>query len=176
MEQFDIVDRTGRVIGRASRAECHGNPSLIHQAVHVAVFDHASRLFLQKRSMAKDIQPGKWDVSVGGHVQPGETPERAAERELEEELGVRVNRLQKAYEYVWESPIETELIRTYCTVHEGPFRLQAEEISEGRFWSLPEIERAIPSGFATPQFAFEFPRLRAYWETARNEQTRAARA
>jgi isopentenyldiphosphate isomerase len=174
-EVFDIVDRLGRVIGRATRAECHGNPALIHQAIHVAVFNRAGRLFLQKRSLSKDIQPGKWDISVGGHLRPGESPAEGAHRELEEELGVRVNRLEPAYEYIWESPVETELIRTFFTLHEGPFRLQPDEISEGRFWSPAEIEAALPTGFATPQFAFEYPRLFAWWERKRTDMTQSTR-
>jgi 8-oxo-dGTP pyrophosphatase MutT (NUDIX family) len=114
--------------------------------------------------MSKDVQPGKWDISVGGHLQPGEPPIQGAHRELEEELGVRVQRLQFAYEYIWESEIETELIRTFFTLHDGPFRLHQEEISEGRFWSLSEIDAALQAGFSTPQFAYEFPRLRDLWK------------
>lgn len=171
-EQFDIVDRFGRVIGQASRAECHRNPALIHQAVHVQVFDRNGRLFLQKRSQRKDVQPGKWDSSVGGHLKPGESPAQGAMRELAEELGVRGARLERAYQYFWEADNETELVRTFVTQHEGPFTLQAEEIDEGRFWPLDEIAAVLPSGFTTPQFAFEFPRLRAWWERKRNEGTR----
>lgn len=174
-ELFDIVDRLGRVIGQAPRAECHRNPALIHQSVHVAVFDRQGRLFLQKRSDQKDVQPGKWDTSVGGHLQPGETPLQGAHRELQEELGVRVPHLEKAYEYLWESPIETELVRTFVTLHEGPFRLQQEEISDGRFWLLDEIAEALPSGFATPQFQSEFPRLRAWWDRKRTDMTQFTR-
>ncbi len=175
-ELFDIVDRMGRVIGRAPRAACHGDPSLIHQAVHVQVFDREGRLFLQKRSANKDIQPGRWDSSVGGHLQPGEAPAQGAHRELAEELGVRAPRLEKAYEYFWESPVETELVRVFVTLHEGPFRLQASEIDEGRFWRLDDIESALPSGFATPQFAFEFPRLREWWNRKRSDMTQFTRA
>lgn len=163
-EFFDLVDREGRIIGQASRRECHGNPALIHQAVHVAVFNRAGQLFLQKRADTKDIQPGKWDTSVGGHLQAGESPDTGARRELREELGVADAELTRAYEFIWESPIETELVRTFAIVHEGPFSLQVEEISDGRFWGLEEIAAALPSNFATPQFRFEFPRLRAWWE------------
>ncbi|MBW7908288.1 MAG: NUDIX domain-containing protein [Kiritimatiellae bacterium] len=165
MEIFDIVNRDGRVVGQASREECHRNPALIHQAVHVVVFNRQGELFLQKRSERKDIQPGKWDTSVGGHLQQGELPEVGARRELEEELGIRVPQLEMEYRYLWESKIETELITTFFLLHEGPFHLQAEEISDGRFWSFAEIERALPTGFATPQFESEFPRIKNTWKT-----------
>lgn len=163
-EIFDIVDRSGRVIGQAPRSQCHGNPNLIHQSVHVLVFDRTGRLFLQKRSDGKDVQPGLWDTSVGGHLQPGETPEQGAYRELREELGVEGTRIEKAYQYFWESPIETELVRTFVTLHEGPFRLDPVELADGRFWEQGEILAALALGDFTPQFRHEFPRMQAWWQ------------
>ncbi len=78
-ERFDLYDaREYRVIGRAARGECHGNPALVHAVARVHVVDRAGRLLLQKRSAAKDIQPGRWDTAVGGHLQPGEDAETAA--------------------------------------------------------------------------------------------------
>ncbi len=161
-ELFELVDEQGRKVGLATRRQCHGNPKLIHQSVHVHVFDPAGRLFLQKRSAAKDVQPGKWDTAVGGHMQPGETPEQAARREMEEELGIRPDRLDPLYEYFWHSPIETELVRVYRTISAGPFRLNADEIESGRFWELSEIEPALEAEILTPNFAFEF---RSYLRT-----------
>src|SRR5512137_1106823 len=88
MELFDIVDDDDRVIGTARRGECHGNPALIHRAVHVLVVNANGDMLLQKRSASKDIQPGKWDTSVGGHLEPGESYHAAAVREMQEELGL----------------------------------------------------------------------------------------
>ena len=97
-------------------------------------------------------------------MQPGEKPLQSALRELSEELGVSGVRLDPAYEYLWESPVETELVRTFVTLYEGPFRLQAEEISEGRFWEQREIEGALHHDTFTPQFVHEFPRMQAWWK------------
>lgn len=155
-ELFEVVDESGKVLGLRPRRECHGNPALIHQAVHVLVFNQHGDLFLQKRARTKDIQPGKWDSSVGGHMQPGETPEQAARREAEEELGLRNAPLHFAYQYLWRSPRETELIRTFVARSAGPFQLQAEEIDGGRFWSLAEIEAHLGKDCFTPNFEHEF--------------------
>jgi isopentenyldiphosphate isomerase len=160
-EWFDLLDGEGNRIGKALRSDCHGNPELLHQAVHVFVVNAAGELFLQKRSSQKDVQPGKWDTSVGGHVDLGEDPAKAARRELQEELGITDASPDYLYHYIWRSPIESEWIRSYHLQAEGPFVLQAEEIDEGRFWRPAEIEAQLGNGVFTPNFEFEWPRIRA---------------
>ena len=85
-EWFPIVDPTGLVIGRSSRQYCHSGAKPLHPVIHIHIIDRMSRIYLQKRSMRKDIQPGKWDTAVGGHVSYGESVVEALHREAEEEL------------------------------------------------------------------------------------------
>ena len=85
-EKFPLVDEEGRVIGSATRGECHNGSRLLHPVVHLHVFNSAGDIYLQKRPEWKDIQPGKWDTAVGGHMDYGETPEQALRREVSEEL------------------------------------------------------------------------------------------
>ena len=166
-EIFEIVDETGRVIGTAPRKKCHGDPSLLHQSIHVFVFDRAGNLFLQKRSMKKDSQPGKWDTSVGGHMSPGEKPHQTAMRETGEELGFTPSSPPVfAYQFIWRSDFESELIRSFVVIHDGPFKLDADEISEGRFWSPEEIAANLSGEIFTPQFRHEYPRMRDWIATS----------
>jgi isopentenyl-diphosphate delta-isomerase type 1 len=143
-ELIEIVDSGGKVLGVAPRSEVHGNPALMHRVVHVLVFNARGELLLQKRSMAKDVAPGRWDTSVGGHVDPGETLEEAAKRELSEELGVDAEP-RFLYSYVHSNDYETEQVHTYYCVHEGPFQFNREEIDHVRFWPMAEI-RTIMEG------------------------------
>ncbi len=161
-EIFEIVDEKGQVIGTAPRSRCHGDPSLAHRSVHVFVFNARGDLYLQKRSASKDVQPGKWDASVGGHLCPGEDYLSAAARELEEELGVRlasVGQLELLHSYVWRTPIETEHVRTYKLTYNGSFALHPEEIEEGRFWTRETIRRSIGTGVFTPNLEHELELL-----------------
>ncbi len=137
-EFIEIVDTEGKVMGVAPRSEVHGNPSLMHRVVHVLVFNARGELLLQKRAMTKDVAPGRWDTSVGGHVDPGETLEEAARRELHEELGVEAEP-EFLYSYVHSNDYETELVYTYWCLHDGPFEFNREEIDHVRFWPLSEI-------------------------------------
>ena len=160
-EILDIVDEKDRVIGQAPRAVCHTDPSKIHRAVHVFVFNRTGELLLQLRGYGKRIQPGKWDISAGGHMAAGEGYDEAAARELEEELGVsKAKGLTRLYDYLWRSPVETERIRTYLLVHDGPFRFPSDEIEALRFWKPTEVEAALGRGIFTPNFEVEWDRYK----------------
>ncbi len=137
-EYFDVVDKNDQVTGRALRSEVH-RLGLLHRAVHVLVFNSRGELFLQKRSMAKDCFPGTWDSSASGHLTPGEAYDACAVREVEEELGVRLEEMPERLFKIDACP-ETgqEFVWVYRSNHDGPFVLQEEEISEGG-WFTPEF-------------------------------------
>lgn len=154
-EILEIVDRQGNTIGTAPRSHIHGNPSLIHKVVHVLVFNENGELLLQKRSMNKDVAPGKWDTSVGGHVPNGEDLATAAIRETEEELGITPINLKFLYSYIHSNHYESELVFTHSCIHNGPFIFNREEIDEVRFWNMEEIKNAIGQGILSDNFESE---------------------
>lgn len=159
-EFFDIVDENDQIIGQAPRAECHGNPSLVHRVAHVLVFAGDDRLLLQKRSMRKDIQPGRWDTSVGGHLDPGESYLEAACREMREELGIDGIPLTWLYDSKIRNAIESENVSTYLARYDGDVCFAPDEIDEVRFWSAEEIDAALGTGVFTPNFEEEW----AMWQ------------
>lgn len=158
-ELFPVVDTEGRVMGSATRGECHSGSKLLHPVVHLHVFNASGDVYLQKRPEWKDIQPGKWDTAVGGHVDFGETPGQALQREVREELGITVFEAQFVAKYVFESTIERELVHVYRCRYDGPVCPSAEELDGGRFWSLSEVRDAIGKGVLTPNFEHEFGRF-----------------
>jgi len=104
----------------------------MHRAVHLVVMNEKGEVLLQQRSARKDSHPGWWDISVGGHVDVGETYEDAATRELREELGIagafrEVAQRSPAGENGWE------FVRVYECRHEGPFAPNADEIDAVRW-------------------------------------------
>ena len=158
-ERFPVVDEEGRVIGVATRGECHNGSRLLHPVVHLHVFNSRGEVYLQKRPAWKDIQPDKWDTSVGGHIDYGESPEQALVREAREELGITAFTPEHVGLYVFESRRERELVYVHRTTYDGPVTPSAEELDGGRFWSIDEIRAAIGQNILTPNFESEFQKF-----------------
>ena len=160
VEMFEIVDENDNVIGQAPRSECHGNPALVHRVAHVLLFSSGGELLLQKRSETKDIQPGKWDTSVGGHLDPGEDYRQAAVREMSEELGLEQIPLTFLYKSKIRNDIESENVATFIAVSDSEVLFDPHEISEVRYWSPQEIEQSLGSDVFTPNFEEEWQMYR----------------
>lgn len=154
-EIFPIVNEAGMVVGCATRGECHSGSKILHPVVHLHLFNSKGDLFLQKRPIWKDIQPGKWDTAVGGHVEYGEEVEDALMREAKEELGINDFIHEKVGCYVFESTKERELVYSFMTIYDGKI-LTTEELDGGRFWSKEEILNNLGKNVFTPNFESEY--------------------
>lgn len=163
-ELFPIVDEQGNVIGSATRRECHGGSMQLHPVVHLHVMRKGGFLYLQKRAMDKDIQPGKWDTAVGGHVDFGESITDALFREASEELGLRGFVPSKLPPYVFKSDRERELVNPYYVMvgEDEVLTPDPGEITEGRFWHIDEIKAGVGQGVFTPNFENEFELIKDY--------------
>lgn len=157
-EMFPVVDEEGNILSAATRGECHSGSKLLHPVVHLHVFNSKGEIYLQKRPSWKDIQPGKWDTAVGGHVDLGENIDQALKREVQEELGILDFTPTLLEHYVFESSREKELVFAHKTVYDGEI-LPSPETDGGRFWSMEEIEKNMGKNVFTPNFESEFKRL-----------------
>ncbi len=160
-ELFPVVDDHGRVIGQTTRGHAHDGSKLLHPVVHLHLFNSRGELYLQRRPLWKDIQPGKWDTACGGHIDYGETVEQALRREVGEELGVTAYEPHAMGHYVFESRREKELVWAFATIYNGPVCPSAQELDGGRFWTQAEIESSLGHDVFTPNFENEYRQLLA---------------
>ena len=91
MEMWDLytVDRvkTGETIRRDEPIP----DGLYHLQVHVVIFNRKNEMLIQQRTPGKRYYPNLWDVTVGGGAVAGDTSSVAAEREVQEEVGLTVH-------------------------------------------------------------------------------------
>ena len=144
-ELLAVVDENDTVIDTQPRGKIH-RQGLRHRAVHILVINNREQLFLQKRSLSKDINPGLWDTSAAGHVDAGESYDHCAKREISEELGIPNN---ISLELLFKLPASTatgmEFIKVYRCMHNGPFILARDEIEQGEWFATTEISQRVLS-------------------------------
>lgn len=159
-EMVPVVEENGLVIGQATRQSVHDDSKLMHPVIHLHIINREGCLYIQKRSMKKDLLPGRWDTAVGGHVDYGETLEEALYREASEELGFRDFNPIFLKSYIWESAREKELVSVFATVGNFTLKPDNDEVTEGRYWNMSEIESNLARGLFTPNFEQEFKSIK----------------
>lgn len=137
-EFVQIVDENNEEIAAVTRRLMR-EQNLIHRASYVLVFNSRVELFVQQRTLSKDIYPGYHDVAAGGVVMAGESYEESAARELAEELGVKDVPLLPCFDHYFEDEGNRVWGRVFRCRHEGPFTLQPEEVAGGRFMTLAQV-------------------------------------
>lgn len=162
MELVDLYDENRVPLGKTAERYGKKGRGEYRMVVHVCLFGMDGRLLIQRRTMEKRIWPGRWDVSIGGGVDAGETSRQGAAREFWEELGY---------------PLDLTGIRPSVTVNfAGGFddyyivkrnvdlsqlKLQKEEVSEVRWvtrqeaLALLEQDAFIPYPKSFLEFLFD---------------------
>ncbi|MBQ9462050.1 MAG: NUDIX domain-containing protein [Bacteroidales bacterium] len=159
-EMVPIVEPTGRVTARAPRQWCHRGSMALHPVVHLHIIDRYSRIYLQRRGASKSLLPLYWDTAVGGHVNYGEYLREALFREAGEELGFYDFNPVPVRTYIFESQTERELVNVFAAVGNFDLHPDGDEVAEGRWWEIPELEASFGKDIITPNFEQEFPMVK----------------
>jgi 8-oxo-dGTP pyrophosphatase MutT (NUDIX family) len=140
-----IVDSRNLPVGSLARREMRAR-RLPHRATYVLVTNSAGELFVQQRTLTKDIYPGYADIAAGGVVCAGEDWESAAARELHEELGISGVPLRYRFECEYADPQTHVFGRVWDVTWDGPVVLQPEEVAGGAFQPVERILSDIERG------------------------------
>lgn len=156
MEFFDVIDENGMKTGEIVEREKAHRLGIRHRVIQVWVINSSNEVLIQKRSLTKDTYPGKWYVSLGGHIEAGEDNFQAIQREFMEELGLDVSALSndirylftfKEIEYLNEGEfIDNEIYDVYylkLDLDLDELVLQEEEVAEVKFINFKDFKKAI---------------------------------
>ena len=94
-EKLDVLDENGEKTGETvSRKDAH-EKGILHGASHTYIYrknGEKIEMLLQRRSHNKDSFPDCLDISSAGHMEAGLSFEETAIKELEEELGLKIEK------------------------------------------------------------------------------------
>lgn len=143
-EILEIVDADDHVVGTACRAEIH-RKNLMHRAVHLFVFNPNGEVYVQRRSASKDRHPRKLDSSAAGHVDPDESYETTAIRELKEELGI-VAEVTEVLRISACPMTDNEHVVLYMVVTDSEPIPNPDEVESGEFMAPERLTTLMERG------------------------------
>jgi isopentenyldiphosphate isomerase len=144
-----IVDTQNNVVGAAPRWKMRAN-RLIHRSTYILVFNSAGALYVQKRTMTKDVFPGYYDPATGGVVLAGESYEESARRELAEEMSIRNVPLTRLFDFYFAEERTQVWGGAFSCVYDGPLSLQEEEVESVSIMTIDEIFQRAQTQQFTP--------------------------
>ena len=152
MELIDVLDENGKYTGKVEERKKVHEDGLWHIHVGVWIMNKKGELLFQQRSVQKKVNPGKW-TRTGGHVDSGETPLNAIQRETYEEIGVKIPLeefklldISKEEKYIPNTKIlNRQFIYSYFAYTDyklEDYTMQPEEVSDLKYLTIEEMEKA----------------------------------
>lgn len=138
-EYLDLVDKNDHVIGKKKRSEVYAERITNYRVVNAFIVNSKGDLWIPRRADNKRIFPSCLDMSVGGHVESGETYKQALRRETQEELNVDTDKV--TVRLLGHLTPERDMVSSYMHVYE----IKTNETPEynkddftGYFWLMPK--------------------------------------
>ena len=153
MEYWDLYDRDRIKTGETGLRGAPLPPARFHMVIHICIFNPQGELLIQKRSQLKAGWPGKWDLSVGGAAQVGDSSWQTAQRELAEELGLLVDfsEIRPSFTVNFERGFD-DVYLLNMDIALDDLHLQAEEVTEVKWANETTLHQMIDSGEFLPYY------------------------
>ena len=153
MELWDVYDvnrnKTGKTMVRGENFE----EGAYHMVVHICIFNSKGEMLIQQRQPFKEGWPNLWDITVGGSAVQGDSSQTAAERELQEELGISLNlqgirpnmtiNFDRGFDDIYLIEKDSDL---------SELKLQYEEVQNAKWATNEEIFEMIKAGQFIPYY------------------------
>lgn len=150
----DIVDEENKPLDIRLPISIANKNGQWHRVCHAIITTPSGQTLVQKRSSHIFFAPGLLDISVGGHVDSGETPEVAMVREIYEEVGLQVKTKELTYLGIFKQASYHPRYKRYTkgfvytyhmrTQQASPkLILQKSEVASARFITKRQLARLI---------------------------------
>lgn len=142
-ESIVLVDDRDQVLGTMDKLQAHVEGRL-HRAFSVFLIDDSGRLLLQRRADSKYHSAGLWTNTCCSHPRPGEELANAADRRLQEEMGISTG-LREGFSFIYRAElanglIEHELDHVLFGTWNGPAAPDPEEVSDWCYASIESLD------------------------------------
>ncbi|EHI69253.1 NUDIX hydrolase [Streptococcus ictaluri] len=153
VELWDVYARNHELTGQTMERGSSFENDCYHLVVHLCLFNRQGEMLIQQRQDDKAGWPSYWDLTVGGSALTGETSQVAAERELFEELGLKINlnELRPQFTINFDHGFD-DIFLLEKEVDINSLVFQAEEVQAAKWASKAEINRMITEGTFIPYY------------------------
>lgn len=140
MELWDIYDinriKTDKTMERGS-IFANGE---YHLVVHICIFNSKGEMLIQQRQPFKEGWPNMWDITVGGSATSGDSSQSAAERELLEEIGYKIDLSNRRPHFTINFEVGfDDYYLVDADIEIANLKLQYEEVQQVKWASKDEI-------------------------------------
>ena len=137
-EIISIYDENDNYVGKDSRMNMRKN-NLIHRCTTILILNEKNKILVQTRALTKEYCPGYLSAVTGGVVCEGESIEMNAQKELEEELGIDINKTKYKLQFLRKYFFEEKNI-CKAWIYEYYMRITDEE-SKSIVFKDHEVDR-----------------------------------
>ncbi|MCJ8209043.1 isopentenyl-diphosphate Delta-isomerase [Mucilaginibacter sp. RS28] len=142
-EQVILVDTNDNPLGTMEKIEAH-RKGLLHRAFSVFLLNDEGEMLIQQRALGKYHSPGLWSNTCCSHPRPGEATISAAQRRLNEEMGVSAE-LKEVYAFTYRIDFDNGLTEhEFDHVFVGRFNqppvINPDEVADWKYISLEALE------------------------------------
>ena len=166
-DQLILVNKKDQITGFKKILTAHQNPPQLHRAISIVVFNSKKEILLQKRSQHKLLWPLFWSNACCTHPRPAESIYQAAERRLDEEMGLKV-KLKFLYKFIYKAKYnsklsENEVDAVFIGISDQKPQLNSKEAADYQYMSFSQLKKDIkinPQKY-TPWFKLILKKLKS---------------
>ncbi len=166
LEELILVNPDDEEVGTMSKLDCHQGNGVLHRAFSIFIFNQQGDTLLQQRSRQKMLWPGYWSNACCSHPRTGESAEEAAQRRLQQELGLSVE-LSYLYKFEYQANFgnigsENELCWVWLGITDDQeINPNLNEVAAWRFFGKAELNAELSNNSTayTPWMKMEWQRI-----------------